>query len=43
MGAARLVVAKLGTSTLVDGSGALDHDFIRSLCDQVGELTQHMR
>ena len=40
MGAARLVVAKLGTSTLVDGSGALDHDFIRSLCDQVGALAE---
>jgi len=39
MGDTRLVVAKLGTSTLVDGFGALDQSFIRSLCDQVGELS----
>lgn len=34
----RLVVAKVGSSTLVDENGALDRSFIRSLCDQVVEL-----
>ena len=33
-----LVVAKVGSSTLVDEHGALDRAFIRSLCDQVVEL-----
>ena len=33
-----LVVAKVGSSTLVDENGALDRAFIRSLCDQVVEL-----
>lgn len=38
MDAPRLVVAKIGSSTLVDGDGALDRRFIRSLCDQVSAL-----
>ena len=33
-----LVVAKVGSSTLVDERGALDRAFIRTLCDQVVEL-----
>lgn len=33
-----LVVVKIGSSTLVDSSGALDRDFIRSLCEQVTTL-----
>jgi glutamate 5-kinase len=33
-----LIVAKVGSSTLVDKNGALDRAFIRSLCDQVVEL-----
>ena len=33
-----LIVAKVGSSTLVDENGALDRTFIRSLCDQVVEL-----
>ena len=36
--AARLVVAKVGSSTLVDERGHLDQAFVRSLCDQVAEL-----
>jgi glutamate 5-kinase len=35
-----LVVAKVGSSTLVDETGALDRGFIRSLCDQVVELAR---
>ncbi|MBM6815073.1 glutamate 5-kinase [Thermophilibacter provencensis] len=38
MGAPRLLVVKVGSSTLVDGGGALDRAFIRSLCDQVAAL-----
>lgn len=34
----RLVVVKVGSSTLVDAAGALDRDYIRSLCDQVARL-----
>ena len=34
----RLLVAKIGSSTLVDGEGALDRRFVRSLCDQVAQL-----
>lgn len=34
----RLIVFKIGSSTLVDETGALDRLFIRSLCDQVAEL-----
>ena len=34
----RLMVVKVGSSTLVDEAGALDRVFIRSLCDQVAEL-----
>ena len=33
-----LVVVKIGSSTLVDSNGALDRDFIRSLCEQVTTL-----
>jgi glutamate 5-kinase len=33
-----LIVAKVGSSTLVDENGTLDRAFIRSLCDQVVEL-----
>ncbi|MBM6817349.1 glutamate 5-kinase [Olsenella uli] len=32
------MVVKVGSSTLVDESGALDRGFIRSLCDQVAAL-----
>ena len=38
MGAPRLMVAKVGSSTLVDETGALDRTFVRALCDQVAEL-----
>ena len=38
MGAPSLLVVKVGSSTLVDGAGALDRAFIRSLCDQVSAL-----
>ena len=41
MGALRLVVVKVGSSTLVDEGGSLDRGFIRALCDQVGELASH--
>lgn len=34
----RLMVVKIGSSTLVDERGALDRAFIRSLCDQICEL-----
>ena len=33
-----LVVVKVGSSTLVDEAGSLDRGFIRSLCEQMGEL-----
>lgn len=33
-----LVVAKVGSSTLVDENGSLDLDFVRSLCSQIAEL-----
>ncbi len=36
----RLIVFKIGSSTLVDQSGALDRLFIRSLCDQVAALRE---
>lgn len=35
-----LIVAKVGSSTLVDEGGGLDRGFIRSLCDQVVELAR---
>lgn len=38
MGAPKLMVVKIGSSTLVDEHGALDRGFIRSLCDQVSSL-----
>ncbi len=38
-----LIVAKVGSSTLVDENGALDRTFIRSLCDQVVELAHEVR
>ena len=34
----RLVVVKIGSSTLVDSTGALDRSFVRSLCEQVSAL-----
>lgn len=34
----RLIVAKVGSSTLVDASGELDLAFVRSLCAQITEL-----
>lgn len=33
-----VVVAKVGSSTLVDGHGAIDHPFIEELCAQLVEL-----
>lgn len=36
----RLVVFKVGSSTLVDETGALDRAFVRSLCDQMGQLME---
>lgn len=38
--AGRLIVFKIGSSTLVDDSGALDRPFIRALCDQVAALRE---
>ncbi|MBM6774097.1 glutamate 5-kinase [Olsenella profusa] len=38
MAAPALVVAKVGSSTLVDETGALDAAFVRELCDQVARL-----
>ena len=38
MSAPRLVVAKLGSSTLVDEGGSLDRAFVRDLSGQVAEL-----
>ena len=38
LGAARRVVAKLGTSTLLDGRGRIDEEFIGSLAQQVAQL-----
>lgn len=35
---ARTVVAKIGSSTLVDKTGAIDRAFVRSLCDQIATL-----
>ena len=40
---ARLVVVKLGTSTLVDETGSLDLPFIESLCAQVCALREEGR
>lgn len=34
----RLIVAKVGSSTLVDAEGNLDLTFVRSLCAQIAEL-----
>lgn len=34
----RLIVVKIGSSTLVDSEGSLDRDFIRLLCEQVTTL-----
>ena len=36
----RLIVFKIGSTTLVDESGALDRPFIRSLSDQVVALRE---
>ncbi|WP_321971430.1 glutamate 5-kinase [Paratractidigestivibacter sp.] len=36
--AGRLIVFKIGSSTLVDAEGKLDRPFIRSLCDQIVRL-----
>ena len=36
----RLIVVKVGSSTLVDASGALDKSYISSLCNQVAELVE---
>ena len=36
----RLIVFKIGSSTLVDEKGSLDRPFIRSLCDQVAALRE---
>ena len=33
-----VIVVKIGSSTLVDGTGEVDHAFIACLCDQVGGL-----
>lgn len=33
-----LIVVKIGSSTLVDGEGRLDHGFIDGLCTQIAEL-----
>lgn len=38
--APRLVVFKVGSSTLVDEAGSLDRAFVRALCDQVVALRQ---
>ena len=38
--AGRLIVFKVGSSTLVDEAGSLDRVFIRSLCDQVVALRE---
>ena len=35
-----IVVAKLGSSTLVDERFRIDRDFVRSLCDQVAVLVR---
>ena len=32
----RLVIVKVGSSTLVNGAGALDTGYIRTLCDDIG-------
>lgn len=40
MSAPRLVVFKVGSSTLVDEHGSLDRAFVRSLCDQMARLRQ---
>jgi glutamate 5-kinase len=37
-GVSDIVVVKIGSSTLVDDAGAVDHDFIADLCAQVVEL-----
>ena len=37
-GVSDIVVVKIGSSTLVDDAGAVDHDFIADLCAQVIEL-----
>lgn len=36
-----VIVVKIGSSTLVDGTGEVDHAFIACLCDQVGGLAHH--
>ena len=41
--AGRLIVFKVGSSTLVDETGSLDRVFIRSLCDQVVALREATR
>ena len=39
----RLVIVKVGSSTLVNGAGALDTGYIRTLCDQVATLVDEGR
>ena len=34
----RMIVAKVGSSTLVDADGAPDKAFIGRLCDQIAQL-----
>lgn len=36
----QLIVAKVGSSTLMGDDGNLDLDFVRSLCDQIAELRE---
>ena len=33
-----IIVAKIGSSTLVDESGRIDTVFVHALCDQIAEL-----
>lgn len=40
MSAPSLVVAKVGSSTLVDAEGAVDGTFIEALCDQIARLVR---
>ena len=36
----RLIVVKIGSSTLVDADGRLDHGYIDSLCAQIAALRE---
>ena len=40
MGRPGLLVAKVGSSTLVDETGSVDGAYIESLCDQVARLVE---